>query len=423
MSLGDLVCSLWGLRRAARSTFAMVVAAGLLTACQTTQVSSPPPIAKPAEPAAVAAPVAAAPVVPQVSNVRVALLLPLTGQAATIGQSLLNASQMAVFDLADEHYTLIPIDTKGTAEGATAAATQAVAQGAQVILGPLFGQSVTAASAVAQNAQIPIISYSTNPQVAGTDVYVSGFLLRDQARRLVEEGMGRGLARFAIFTPDTAFGQLMTSALTQAIAAKAPSVSLVAQETYDPNNSQVTTDAAKRLLPGGDAPPAFDVLLVAESGQKLHEVMELLTYAGLTSRQTQVVGPMLWDDPAVFSERSLQGAWFPAPPPASHQAFSRRYQSLFGQPAPSIAGLGYDTTALTVILGRQPLTPGQTTPFTQQALTAGGGFSGVDGVFRLRPDGTTERGLAVMEINNGTARQIGDAPSSFATPAQQKAVY
>jgi ABC-type branched-subunit amino acid transport system substrate-binding protein len=370
--------------------------------------------------AAPAAPVAP-PVVPQVAETRVALLLPLTGQAASVGQSLLNASQMAVFDLANEHFTLIPLDTQGTAAGADAAARQAVEQGAQIILGPLFSHSVTAAAAVAQGAQIPMISYSTNPDVAEVGVYVSGFLLRDQARRLVEEAMGRGLGRFAIFTPNTPYGQLMANALTEAVGAKAPSVTLVAHESYDPNSTQDITEAAKRLLPTGDGLPPFDVLMVAESGQKLHEVMDLLSYAGLTNGKTQLVGPMLWDDSRVQAERTLQGAWFPAPPPATHQAFARRYQALFGQPAPSIAGLGYDTTALALILSRQPLAAGQVTPFTPQALTSSSGFAGVDGVFRLRPDGTTERGLAVMEITNGTARQIGDAPTSFGPT--EKAVY
>jgi ABC-type branched-subunit amino acid transport system substrate-binding protein len=429
MSLSDLAPRLWRLpglrqlRQTVCATAGIVITAGLLSACQTTQVSSPPPAAKPADTVSVAAPAVVPPVPAPISNVRVAVLLPLSGQAATVGQSLLNASQMAMFDLADDTYTLIPFDTQGTAEGATAAAKQALAQGAQVILGPLFGQSVSAVAAVAQAAQVPVISYSTNPEVAETGVYVSGFLLRDQARRLVEEGMGRALSRFAVFSPDTPFGHLMSNAFADAIAAKAPSVSLVAQEFYDPNKTESITEAAKRLLPGGDAPPRFDVLMVAESGQKLHEVMDLLTYAGLTSRQTQVVGPMLWGDRRVFTERTLQGAWFPAPPPASHDAFSRRYQALFGQPAPSIAGLGYDTTALTVVLGRQPLAAGQTTPFSPQALTSSGGFAGVDGVFRLRPDGSSERGLAVMEITNGTARQIGDAPSSFAKQAAEKAVY
>jgi ABC-type branched-subunit amino acid transport system substrate-binding protein len=266
-----------------------------------------------------------------------------------------------------------------------------------------------------------MISYSTNPDVAEVGVYVSGFLLRDQARRLVEEAMGRGLGRFAIFTPNTPYGQLMANALTEAVGAKAPSVTLVAHESYDPNSTQDITEAAKRLLPTGDGLPPFDVLMVAESGQKLHEVMDLLSYAGLTNGKTQLVGPMLWDDSRVQAERTLQGAWFPAPPPATHQAFARRYQALFGQPAPSIAGLGYDTTALALILSRQPLAAGQVTPFTPQALTSSSGFAGVDGVFRLRPDGTTERGLAVMEITNGTARQIGDAPTSFAPT--EKAVY
>ena len=42
------------------------------------------------------------------------------------------------------------------------------------------------------------------------------------------------------------------------------------------------------------------------------------------------------------------------------------------------------------------------------------GFNGVDGVFRFRADGTNERGLAVMEIDNNAATVISPAPRSFA---------
>lgn len=357
---------------------------------------------------------------PQTGPVRVAMLVPLSGTAASTGKALLNAAQLALFDLADDRFTLMPFDTKGTPEGATEAATTAIGQGALLILGPLYSSSVTAVATVAQPAHVPVISYSTNPSVASANVYVGGFMLHDQAKRLVDEALSRGKTRFAVMAPDTSYGRLMAQAFVTVVGQK-PQATLIANETFDPDDTNQITRVAKRLLPNGDAPPDFDVLMVPQAGQKLKEVLALLAYAGLSPGQTKVVGPMLWDDPKLFGERLLYGAWYPVPPQASHQKFAQRYQAMFGAPAPAIASLGYDTAALAAVLARQPRDK-VPSPYDAQVLTNPNGFAGVDGVFRLLPNGMSERGLAVMEIANGTSQEIGPAPKSFA-PTSQQATY
>ena len=78
-----------------------------------------------------------------------------------------------------------------------------------------------------------------------------------------------------------------------------------------------------------------------------------------------------------------------------------------------IASLAYDTVALAAVLARVPGGP----RFDQTTLTGAEGFAGVDGLFRLLPDGTTERGWGVMELTREGFGVVDPAPASFQTPA------
>lgn len=370
---------------------------------------------------------------------RVALLVPLSGQAEHIGQALLNAAEMALFDVADERFVLQPYDTQGTADGAQAAAALALSHGAQLILGPVFSNSVQAVAPQARAGNVNMVAFSTDPGVAGDGVYVAGFLLREQVRRLVEHARTQGLDRFAALAPDNAFGRMMVKAYEQAVRRMGGTLTRV--EFYGPDPAEIAEvvqrlgdyeqrkaalerqrreleargdaaaqEALKRLERRetmGDLP--FDALLLAESGSKLREVASLLPYYDIDTSQAKLMGPMLWADPSLAREPALVGAWYPAPPPDTHEDFERRYREAFGHTPPQIASLGYDLTALAAVLARQD----GPAAFTERTLTNPNGFAGIDGLFRFLADGTSERGFAVMEIRPGGNVQVGPAPQAF----------
>lgn len=357
--------------------------------------------------------------IPKARSVRVAILLPLSGPSAGIGQALLNSAQMAVFDVANEQFSLLPFDTQGTPEGARQAAADALAQGAELVLGPLFAADVAAISPQLQQAQVPIVTFSTDPSVAAPGVYVIGFLLREQARRVVDAALTHGLNRFALLAPDSPFGRLMGTAYLEAVTAQMTSkpgtAQLVARELYSPTDPANLSQAVQRLAAARESSQTpFNVLMVPDSGAKLKDVVALLNYYGLNGARVKLVGPMLWDDPQITQDPTMAGAWYPAPPPASHQGFASRYQSVYGGTPPTIASLGYDAAALAAVLARQPLPPGGDGKiYTNQSLSNPNGFAGIDGVFRFLTNGLSERGLAVMEIQPGGPRQIGEASGTF----------
>lgn len=338
------------------------------------------------------------PVGPQVATepvgaVKVGLLLPLTGAQAELGNALQNAANMAYFDIGAENFVLIPRDTQGTPEGALIAAQQVLAEGAQLILGPFFGTEAQRIAPTTRAAGVSIITFSTDRTVAGPGVYVMGILPALQVERIVNYAGRQGLRRMAALVPSNAYGQAILDALRQ--AAPRAGVTIATTTTYDPGADDKGFYASQLASAG------YDAVLVPEGGASLKAMAPAL------SGSTQLLGTALWEDPSLASLPYLQGAWFAAPPPESRARFEARYTAQYGKAPPRHATLVYDAVALAAALSKSGLGLGP------QALTQAGGFSGLDGVFRFRPDGLVERGLAVLEFSNGRIVTRDPAARSF----------
>jgi len=332
--------------------------------------------------------------------VRVGLLVPLSGQAAPVGQGILNAAQMAAFDVAEDNFVLQPYDTQGTPSGAAQAARMAVSQGARILLGPVFSSNTRAAAPVAANAGVNLVAFTTDPSVAGGNVFVMGFLVREQVARMIQFALGEGRTRFAALAPDETYGRVATQAFREQVAARG--ASLVDVRSYAPDAADVREPA--RALRGAEA------ILIPDTGDGLRAAVNALAYVDIDAAKVRYMGTMLWDDSRLWRESALSGGVFPAPPRASMQAFAAKYRESFGTTPPDLASLGYDAVALAAKLARQP----GGARFDRAMLTWASGFSGVAGIFRFRADGTVERGLSVMEIQaNGNVLEVSPAPIAF----------
>ncbi|CAA7616310.1 penicillin-binding protein activator [Magnetospirillum sp. UT-4] len=379
----------------------------------------------PVPPAAPAAPAPAAPLpappaaMADKDEVRAALLVPLSGSYAAYGQAMSNAAQLALFEVGDQRLNLIPLDTRGTPEGAAAAARQAVAQGADIVLGPLFSPEVKAAAQVAREAAVPVLAFTTDRTAIGQGIYTLGFLPRSQVARVVAHARQQGKERFALLARSDEYGRTVADAFREAVAAQGGQV--VKVEFYDPaadptqtvkrfTESERRAAAHARDKTQPVQPPPFDAVMLPDEGTRLRSVASLVTYFEVDPGDVRFLGTMLWDDPRLAVEPSLQGGWYAAPPTAAHQEFESRYAAAFG-PLPAKVGIlassAYDATALAAALSRQNL------DFSTANITNPGGFAGVDGLFRLLPDGSNDRGLAVREVTRAGPREVGPAPTSF----------
>ncbi len=341
-------------------------------------------------------------------SVKVALLLPISapGSASSVAKALKQAAELALFDFDNPDISLVPKDTMGTPNGARAAAQSAVKDGAELIIGPLFAQEVRAAAQVARSAGIPMIAFSSDEKVAGNGVYLLSFLAGRDVPRIVSFAMSRGKRNFAVLVPQTAYGRITEAAFAKAVASGGGSAPVRA--SFSGANMDAAVQQVANAVQAGQR---IDALFLPAGQEELPRLAPQLAAAGLTSAKVQFIGTGQWDYPNVGSQQALVGGWYPAPDPKGWNSFAERYAKTFGGTPPRIASLGYDAMSLAVSLSQNP--PGQRYSFSQ--LTRPSGFAGVDGLVRLLPDGTSERGLAILEVRPGSPSVISPAPRSFST--------
>ncbi|MFN3658482.1 MAG: penicillin-binding protein activator [Pseudolabrys sp.] len=339
-------------------------------------------------------------------QVRVGLILPLSaqGNAGIAAQSMRNAAEMALADFKQPDVQLLVKDDGGTPQGAQAAAQQAIAEGAQIILGPLFAQSVSAVGQVARQSGVPVIAFSTDASVAARGIYLLSFLPESDVRRIVDYAASRGKRAYAALLPDNAYGAVVEAAFQQEVARRGGRV--VALEKYQPDPARIAEAARRVAQAAGQA----DSIFMPDGADALPQVAEALAAARVNLKRVQLLGTGLWDDPRVMSNAQLQGGWYAAPDSNGFRSFAQSYRTKYGSEPVRTATLAYDAVALVAALVKtQP--PQQR--FSEQVLTNSSGFGGRDGIFRFRSDGTNERGLAVMRVAPGGGQVVSPAPRSF----------
>lgn len=336
--------------------------------------------------------------------VRIALILPLSApNGAVPAQSLRNAAEMAIAEFNSQELTILVKDDKGTPEGAQAAAQEALGEGAEAFLGPLFAPAVSAAASVARGAGRPVLAFSTDASVASKGVYLLSFMPQSDVRRIVDFAVQRGKKSFAALIPQSAYGSVAEAEFTQAVTSGGARLAM--SERYQPNKASI--DAAVAKIKAGTG--QVDALFIPDDGNGLPGVGAALQAAGISSRTMQLLGTGVWNEARVFRTAALSGGWFAAPENAGFQNFAQRYRSRFNADPTRIATLAYDATALLSALVR---TQGAQR-FSDGVLTNASGFAGQDGVFRFRPDGTNDRGLAIYQVGSGSVQVVQPAPKSF----------
>jgi hypothetical protein len=362
----------------------------------------------------------------------VALLLPLSGPNAALAQAMQNAAHLALD--APGAPPLQVLDTQGTAPGALAAAKQALAAGAGLILGPLTSAETGAAAQAAVPAGVPILAFTNDPAQARPGVWPLGITPVQQVRRLVADAQANGQQHFAALLPDNPLAGAMAGALTAAVTDGTPNIQRYSDSFAEMNaaartlsdyadrrgpldaqikaaKAEDTADGRRRaadLARQGVPPPPFDTLLLAATGEQLSEVLSLLPFYDIGPPQVHLIGPAQWEGEA-RRFRGLAGARYAAPDPADGAPFNALYTAKFGTAPLRVADLAYDAAAIARVTAQQG-------GFSIASLTRPDGFAGVDGVLGLLPDGHARRGLAIFEIGSDGVHMVSPAPATLSAP-------
>lgn len=376
-------------------------------------------------------------------GVPVAILLPLSGARAELGKAMLDAAQLAVFEVAGQNFVLLPYDTTGTPEGAEEAAARAMGRGAKLVLGPLLADSVDAVAAQTRVSDVSVVAFSNSKRVAGNGVYILGFAPDQQVDAIVDYAASQGYTSFGVLAPSNEYGKVVVDALYGATERRGAVVTRTG--FYDPSASDFseaartltdydrrreellqqmaalegkTDEVSKQALAKLEVldtigEPPFDAVLLPDAGQNLRSLAALMNFYDVEQPAVRFLGLRAWDGtPGVAAERALQGAWFAAPPVEERKKFEVRFRAAYDYTPPRLASLAYDATALAALLAQTPLA----TDFSTSALTDPNGFRGVDGIFRLTADGTVERAYAIYEVTADGFRAIQPAAESFQKP-------
>ncbi|HZP74582.1 MAG TPA: penicillin-binding protein activator [Pseudolabrys sp.] len=336
-------------------------------------------------------------------QVKVGLILPLSaqGNAGTAAQSMKNAAELALAEFNNPNIQLLVKDDAGNAQVAQQMAQQAIDEGAELLIGPLFAQAVPSVASVARGRGVPVIAFSNDANVASRGVYLLSFLPESDVTRIVDYATQNGKRSFAALLPDNAYGAVVEAAFQQAVARRGGRVVALERYSADPQRMQ---DATKRIAAGARGIDA--IFLPSDEAPAL---VSTLQANAVNTKRVQLLGSGLWDDPRISTNAILNGGWYPAPETAGWRSFAGRYRARYGGDPVRTATFAYDAVALVAALVK---TQGAQR-FSEQVLTNASGFAGIDGVFRFRADGTNERGLAVMRATPSGGQAISPAPKSF----------
>ena len=377
-----------------RRKFVTVASLALVAGCkvipQGAPDSTPPPVAPPS----------ATQLPADQARHRVALLVPLSGPNGAVGQSIANATTMA---LLDTNAANLRITTYDTASGAPSAAARAIADGNKLILGPLVNEDIPAIAATARAARVPVISYSNDAALAARDVFIMGSVPGQSLGRTVSYAKALGLTRYGALVPAGEYGRRASDAYLAAVRAQGGTV--IAMESYDRANTSIIS-AARRLREKGP----FDAILIGDGGRFAAQAAPQLKPGA--SAAPRLLGTELWSGETVIATTpALRGALFSAVADTRFRQFADSYKARFGVQPYRIATLGYDSVLLTLRVARD-WRPG--TVFPTARMLDRGGFLGLDGAFRFGTNGVIDRALEVREVRSGGVTVVSPAPARFA---------
>jgi outer membrane PBP1 activator LpoA protein len=405
---------------------ALAIGAALfISACTTPKK---PVVSAPRPPVVAPEPVKPPPL-PEAAQNRVALLVPLTGPNAPVGQSIANAANMALLDVGDKRVNLRIYDT---APGAGEAAGKAIADGARLILGPLLANDIRAVDAVAGPRAIPVLSFSNDASLAGGNVYILGFQPGQSIARSIAYARSRGIDRFAALVPAGVYGQRAQTAFVRAVdavggrstalvtytrdlakmQAAARSVTAFDSRARASGAAAIRADGSVAQVAGGTTPVPFQALLIADSASVAGQFLPALAKFGAQPGSVTFIGTELWNnEPGIARAAALKGAIFAAVPDERFRKLAERYRAKFGSSPSRLASFGYDSVLLVnSIAGNWRLGAA----FPVAVLSNREGFAGIDGVFRFTPGNIAERGLEVQQIGTGLITTVAPATRSFA---------
>ncbi len=333
----------------------------------------------------------------------VGVLLPLTGKASSVGLGMQNAMFMALDDLQNDKLILKFYDTKSSAEGASVAMSEALSEGAKLILGPLMSEEVEQVADKALSSDVPIVSYTTSPQVLQKGIYSIGLLNGEQIDKAITYAISKNRTRLALLVPDNNSGlNILKSALMSAVSHDA---SLVKVGFYNPNTVDFSSIVEEMVVP---SPVDFDAVLIADGGNRLKSMASMFAYNDVLYPDVLFLGTSAWDSTNLTKETMLYKGVYPMISKSYGSYFTDKYQNTFGEYPKPVYSFAYDSVLLASVLSSK------TQDNIDASITSKNGFIGVNGYFKILPTGTSLHSLEILEVTESGPKVVEKATKQLA---------
>lgn len=383
-----------------------------------------------------------------VERKNISVLLPLSGPNSDIGKSISKSIEIAFLQHPDKNLSVTFFDLSGDKTQKQGVIMNALASNPDIIIGPIFAEDAALVRSM-KPTDLPVLSFTSDASAFGNGVMTMALIPAQSVEAIVKEMDKDKVQRTVIFAPNTASGKLMAGAAV--LAANIYDVSISGLFYYDENNSdsikQVAQSAAmydarssantrareilsdiliKEKLTAaqknsintqlekisktdtlGNAP--YDSVLFLGNSSDSKTVVSFLRYFDVAARDARFYGSALWDTPDLLNDFNMSGAKFAALPVMSED-FAKLYEQLAGVRPSRLDTFGFDAANL----ARGMVYSNKS---SAAYLLDPSGYAGLDGLFRLRPSGESERALQILELNGGgTLRVDNPAATDFMTP-------
>ncbi len=334
-------------------------------------------------------------------NINVGLMLPLSGKHAELGASLFNAAKLALRDSGLESVTILPIDTEASSYAAGRSFQSFEKNDVKIVLGPVFAHKLKSLKHLAKEREIQVISFSNDESNIEKNIFLFGFSPLDQIEHIVDYEVRRGSKYLFVMLPSNAYGRLIEQELKEI-------QNIQIHVEFYTNQSESISLASQKVIGLLQNKAGHEVtLLVPENGENLEKILQNFRNANLDGTKITFAGSGQWEDRSILFNEDADGGIFAGGDLEARKYFEKSFRETFGHEPLRIATMAYDAMALVCSVIKEK---GE---FVPEQILIGQGFAGIDGSFRLKADGRTERNLSVIQVRNKEFHTIEKAKEYF----------
>ena len=339
----------------------------------------------------------------------IGVLLPMSGELKYIGDSFLKAIQLGLNDISNKNVKIYLKDSKANAIDAYKAAKEFEKRGINIVIGPIFFESLEKLDSV---NNITFISFTNKTEQVSDNIISFGININSQINIIREYFDKNDISKTLLLSPKSEF----TNQIKKVEKSK---IKFHKTYKYDKSPKKITGEVEKltkykdrkkdlerriNILEKSDlykdkqelkkleqmhtlGKVNFDSIIVLDFGERLKSVLTSFIFADVPSDKIKFFTINQWFDESFFNENALENLHFPSINFKNYKKFNKKFSNTFNEKAHQVSILAYDALGLIYYCWYN-----NNFYFEKKQLYSKKGFKGLHGNF------TIENNLAVQKL-------------------------